>query len=125
MDSLQAPGMGVAFVLGLILVLGNATAILSIRLAIAGRITAETMAGIRTNATRATAASWEAAHRAALPWATILNGLGAVGGVAVMVTGTTVLPFLTSAAFAIIFTIAGALAQIIVGHRAALRELGR
>lgn len=125
MDSLQAPGMGIAFVLGLILVVGNATAILSIRLAISGRITADTMAGIRTNATRATPASWATAHRAALPWATVLNGLGAVGGVAVMVTGATVLPFLTSAAFAIVFTIAGALAQIIVGHRAALRELGR
>ncbi|KAB1642208.1 SdpI family protein [Gulosibacter chungangensis] len=125
MESLQAPGVGIAFVLGLILVLGNFTAILSIRLAVLGRIAPDTMAGIRTNATRATPDSWDAAHRAAWPWALVLNGLAAIGGVAVMATGSTVTPFLTAAGFAVIFTIAGALAQIIVGHRAATRVLNR
>lgn len=114
-----------AFVLGLILVLGNLTSILSIRLAVQGRVTPDTMAGIRTNATRANAETWSAAHRAAWPWALVLNGLGALGGIAVMVTGATVTPFLAAAACSILFTIAGALAQIIVGHRAATRVLDR
>lgn len=117
--------MGVAFVLGLIIALGNLMSILSIRLAMQGRITADTMAGIRTNATRATPESWEAAHRAAWPFALVLNGLGAIGGLAVMSTGTTVAPFLFAAAFAVLVTIAGALTQIFVGHRAATRVLRR
>lgn len=125
MESLQAPGIGVAFILGLILVLGNVIAIVSVRLAVQGRISADTMAGIRTTATRATPESWHAAHSAAWPWTLVLNGLAAIGGLAVMVTGSTVAPFLTAAAFAILFTVAGAIAQISVGHRAATRALNR
>lgn len=114
-----------AVILGVMLLFGNLIALYAVRAAIQGRITPETMAGIRTNATRATPAAWEAAHRAAWPWALPLNGLGAVGGIAVMVTGTSVAPFLAAAGFAIVCTIAGALAQVIVGHRAATRELDR
>ncbi|MDJ1371381.1 SdpI family protein [Gulosibacter molinativorax] len=125
MDSLQAPGFGIAFILGLILVLGNVMAITSIRLAMQGRITPDTMAGIRTNATRATPETWDAAHTAAWPWALVLNGLGAIGSIAVMVTGNSVGPFLAAAGFTVVCTIAGALAQIIVGHRAATRVLKR
>ncbi|SJM64274.1 hypothetical protein FM112_10015 [Gulosibacter sp. 10] len=114
-----------AIILGAILFFGNLMAIYAVRAAIDGRITPHTMAGIRTNATRANAETWEVAHRAARPWAFTLNGLGAVAALGVMALGSTVGPFLTAASCSVVFTLAGAISQLIVGHRAAARVLGR
>jgi hypothetical protein len=104
MESLQAPGIALAIILGLMLAGGNFTAIAAIRLVIVGRIDANSLGGIRTNATRASDAAWLAAHEAAWPWALVLNGLGMIAGIATMFLGTTVVPFLVAGA-----TAAGAL----------------
>ncbi len=125
MENLQAPGIAMSIILGLMLVVGNFTALAAIRLAISGRILPGTLGGIRTNATRASNEAWHAAHEAAWPWALVCNGLGMIAGIATMVLGNTVLPFLVAGGTAVICTAIGALGQIVIGHRAAQRTLER
>lgn len=125
MENMQAPGVAMAIILGLMLVIGNFTSLAAIRLAIAGRIDPSTLGGIRTNATRASDEAWRAAHEAAWPWALVLNGLGLIAGIATMFLGTTVTPFLVAGGTSVICTAIGAVGQIIIGHRAAQRVLER
>lgn len=124
MDELNAPGIGMSLVLGAILVIGNIFSLMMIHFAKRGEITPDGYGGIRTSATRASDAAWDAAHTAAWPWARALNGAGILFGAATMALGNTVTPFLVAAGAAIAFTAAGAITQMVVGHRAAQRALG-
>lgn len=118
---LVAPGLTMGILLGAIMVFGNVLSLVSVRAALSGQITPDTYGGIRTAATRSSDAAWYAAHEAAWPWARALNGAAIVFGIATMCLGLTVAPFLVCAALAAALTIAGAVAQIVVGHRAAQR----
>ena len=120
---LQAPGLGMGLLLGAILVVGNVLALVSVRAAINGVMSPDTYGGIRTAATRSSDAAWLAAHEAAWPWALGLNGLAAAAGIVTACLGTTVAPFLIAAGTAVIATASGAIAQLVVGHRAAKRVL--
>lgn len=119
--ALNPPGIAIAIVLGLLLLVGNLLAIFATRMAATGRMDRASMGGIRTSSTRLSDATWEAAHRAALPWVYVLNGIGAVGGVATMCLGLTVVPFLISCGISVACTATGAVTQLIVGERAASR----
>ena len=121
MESLNPPGIAVAVVLGLLLLVGNALSILATRMAVTGRLDRSSMGGIRTSSTRFSDESWTAAHRAALPWVTVCNGLGGALGVVTMWLGLTVTPFLVTVGVAVFATVVGAVAQLIVGERAAAR----
>ena len=123
MESLNPPGIAVAVVLGLLLLVGNALSILATRMAVTGRLDRSSMGGIRTSSTRFSDESWTAAHRAALPWVTVCNGLGGVLGVVTMWLGLTVTPFLVTVGVAVFATVVGAVAQLIVGERAAARAV--
>lgn len=109
--------------LGAILVVGNVLALVSIRAALSGVMSPDTYGGIRTAATRSSDAAWRAAHEAAWPWALALHGLAIITGVAAASLGTTVVPFLIAAGTAVLATAAGAIAQLVTGHRAAKRVL--
>lgn len=125
MEQLQAPGVGLGLILGMILLIGNVLAMYAMRAAAVGAITPDTsFAGIRTAAARSTDASWRAAHEAAWPWSKGLNGAAAVAAVVTAALGATVVPFLVAAGTAVLLTVAGALTTLIVGDRAARRELG-
>lgn len=121
METLSPPGIAVAVVLGLLLVVGNALAITATRLAATGRMDRASMGGIRTPTTRFSDAAWLGAHQAALPWVLVCNGAGAALGAAGMFLGTTVTPFLYVMSAAVLFTLVGAVSQLIVGERAASR----
>lgn len=121
MESLNPPGIAVAVVLGLLLVVGNLLAITATRMAATGRLDRAGMAGIRTSSTRLSEATWLGAHRAALPWVLVCNGAGALAGIVTMLLGTTVMPFLVATGTSVFFTAAGAISQMIVGERAAAR----
>lgn len=118
---MQPPGVALAVVLGLMLVVGNALAIAGIWLAVTGHIGPDSLGGIRTNATRASEAAWRAAHRAALPVRLVGNGLALGCGVGVMFAGNTVMPFLVLVAVAVVLAALAMLGGVLVGHRAALR----
>ena len=122
---LQAPGIGMGIILGMILLIGNVLAMFAMRAAAIGEITADTgFAGIRTAAVRSTPATWRAAHEAAWPWSQRLNGAAAVAAIATAALGATVAPFLIAASAAVALTVAAALTTLVVGHRAAQRVLG-
>lgn len=123
MESLNPPGIAVAVVLGLLLLVGNALSILATRMAVTGRLDRSSMGGIRTSSTRFSDESWTAAHRAALPWVTVCNGLGGTLGAVTMWLGLTVTPFLVTVGVAVLATVVGAVAQLIVGERAAARVI--
>lgn len=122
---LQAPGVGMGIILGMILLIGNVLALFAMRAAAVGEITADSsFAGIRTAAARSTDAAWCAAHEAAWPWSQRLNGVAAVGAIATAALGATVWPFLIAAGATVALTVAGALTTLVVGDRAARRVLG-
>lgn len=103
----------------LIVVVGNAIVLYSIRAALSGAITPDTPGGIRTWATRTSSAAWEAGHRAAWPWALALNGAALVAALIAGACAWTVMPFLVALGAALVLSIAGAVVQLVVAHRAA------
>ncbi|NLT25938.1 MAG: hypothetical protein GXX90_04710 [Microbacteriaceae bacterium] len=122
---LQAPGIGMGIILGMILLIGNVLALYAMRAAAAGEITPDSsFAGIRTAAVRSTDATWRAAHEAAWPWSQRLNGAAALGAIVTATLGATVAPFLIAAGATIALTIAGAITTLVVGDRTAREVLG-
>ncbi|MEF3322827.1 SdpI family protein [Gulosibacter sp. GYB002] len=122
---LQPPGLVMSLLLAAIIVVGNTLTLVAIHGSAAGRFGPFSgILGVRTAATRSSEAAWQAAHRAAWPWALGCNGAAIVAAAVGGMLGTTVTPFLVLMGLAIAASLAGAVAQIVVGHRAAVRELG-
>ncbi|KAB1662547.1 hypothetical protein F8O01_00960 [Pseudoclavibacter chungangensis] len=125
MDGFQSPPIGSAILVAILLIVGNAIVILTVRLCASGRILPGGLAGIRTAATRSSDAAWIAGHRAARPVADIGQGLGAVAGAVTLVVSGTVVPYLVTLGITIVLTLGSVVTGAIVADRAARRELAR
>lgn len=123
MEGFQPPPIGSAILVAVLLVVGNLLVILMMHLCASGSIARGGLAGIRTGATRASDAAWEAGHRAARPIAQVGNGLGAVLGAASLLVANTVLPYLSVLGASVAVSLGSVVMAVIVAHRAANREL--
>lgn len=122
---LQAPGLVMSLVLATILVVGNGLALFGVHGSANGTFGPHSgLVGVHTAATRSSDAAWLAANRAAWPWALALNGGAIFAAIVGGVLGNTVAPFIGFMAMAVLLSLAAAVAQIVIGHRAAQRELG-
>lgn len=122
---LQPPGLVMSLLLAAIIVVGNALVLVAVRGSATGRFGPYSgLIGVRTAATRSSDAAWQAAHRAVWPWALGCNGVALVAAVLGGAAGNTVAPFLVCMGISVAAMLAGAIAQLVVGHRAAQRELG-
>ncbi|WP_311477147.1 SdpI family protein [uncultured Gulosibacter sp.] len=122
---LQPPGLTMSLLLAAIIVVGNALTLIAVRGSATGRFGPYSgLIGVRTAAARSSDAAWQAAHRAAWPWALGCNGVALVAAALGGALGNTVMPFLACMGISVAAMLVGAIAQLIVGHRAAQRELG-
>lgn len=121
MDGFQSPPFASAAFVAVVLALGNLVAILTTQLCASGTIQRGGLAGIRTNATRASDAAWQAGHRAALPIARVGNGAGVVTALLTLLAAKTVLPYLLLLGVAVLLALGSVLTAAVVAHRAASR----
>lgn len=114
-----------SLLLAAIIVVGNTLVLIAVRGSATGRFGPYSgLLGVRTAATRSSEAAWQAAHRAAWPWTLGCNGVALVAAALGGALGNTVAPFLACMGLSVAAMIAGAITQLVVGHRAAQRELG-